>query len=108
MIQHTRNGRDQREEKRERKSGSRLSAMQAVRRARAQMLELTNRQAESVSSVSRTRAGWLVVLEIVELERVPQSTDVLASYQVELDEDGELVSYDRVARYYRNQATSEE
>ena len=101
--------RENRGEKRdEGKGNSRLSATLAVRMAKAALMELTNRMPETVSSVGRTRGGWVVALEIVELERIPQSTDILASYQVELDENGELVSYQRVARYYRNQASGVE
>jgi hypothetical protein len=77
----------------------------AARRAREHLEELTGRPVESVSGLSRTREGWDVVLEIVELERVPPTTDVLASYVVGLDEDGELIGYERVNRYYRNQAS---
>jgi hypothetical protein len=97
-----------REQKSDRKSSSRLSATDAVKLAKRQLMELTGKMPETVSSVSRTRGGWVVTLEVVELERIPQSTDILASYKVELDESGELVSYQRVARYYRNQASAEE
>ena len=34
-----------------------------------------------------------------------QTTDILASYVVELDDRGELQSYQRVNRYYRNAAS---
>lgn len=44
-------------------------------------------------------------METVELERIPRTTDIMASYLVELDERGDLMSYERVQRYYRNQAT---
>ena len=44
------------------------------------------------------------MLEVVELERVPPTTDILATYRVDLDEYGELMGYERVNRYYRNQA----
>jgi len=42
-------------------------------------------------------------VEIVELERVPRTTDILATYAVEIDGEGKLIAYDRVNRYYRNQ-----
>jgi hypothetical protein len=45
--------------------------------------------------------GWTVTVEVVEDHRIPSSTDVLASYQSELDADGELLSYQRVGRYSR-------
>ena len=85
----------------------RLSGSAAVEHAKAHLLDLTGRECESVSSLNRSDDGWSVRLEIVELERIPQSTDILASYQVDLDEQGELMGYHRVSRYYRNQACAD-
>jgi hypothetical protein len=83
----------------------RLTGSRAVMEARQCLRELTGHDAESISALQRTRDGWSVQLETVELERIPQTTDIMASYVVELDQQGELVRYERVSRYYRNQAT---
>jgi len=77
-----------------------------VERAKAHLSELIGRPSEGVSSMTRTRDGWRVVVEVVELERIPRTTDILASYLVELDEDGELMSYQRLNRYYRNDVST--
>jgi Gas vesicle synthesis protein GvpO len=61
-------------------------------------------EAESVSGLTRTSNGWKVTLEVVELRRIPESTDVLASYEVELDGDGKLLGFERGRRYTRSQA----
>ena len=50
-------------------------------------------EAESVSGIGRTPHGWKVTLEVVELRRIPESTDVLASYEVELDGDGDFLGF---------------
>ena len=47
--------------------------------------------------------GWKVTLEVLELRRIPDSTDVLGSYEVAVDKKGELVAYHRTRRYPRNQ-----
>ena len=86
----------------------RLSASAAVEQAKAHMAELTGRAPEGVSSLSRGEEGWNVVLEVVELERIPRSTDILGSYHVTIDDEGELMRYERVARYYRNQSGQQE
>jgi Gas vesicle synthesis protein GvpO len=57
-----------------------------------------------VSGVERDSHGWRVTLEVVELRRIPESTNLLATYQVVVDEEGNLLEYNRVRRYYRNQA----
>ena len=85
----------------------RLSGTRAAQLAQAHLQELTGQVSESVSGLSRTPDGWVITVEVVELERVPRTTDILASYRVELDEDGDLMGYERVSRYYRNAAGGE-
>jgi len=72
--------------------------------ARALLQELSGADVEAVSALDRTPAGWRVTLEAVELRRIPDSTDVLATYEVELDGDGDLVRYERRRRYSRSQS----
>jgi len=72
--------------------------------AREQLRELQGREAESVTALERIDDGWRVTCEVVEVERIPNSTDVLATYVLELDGDGELITFERVRRYYRAQA----
>jgi hypothetical protein len=72
--------------------------------ARTVLQELSGADVESVSALERTPSGWRVTLEAVEVRRIPSSTDVLATYDVELDEDGDLVRYRRRRRYARSQS----
>jgi hypothetical protein len=66
-----------------------------------QLRELLGHGVESVTAVERDDDGWRVEVEVVELERVPQTTDVMAGYLVQLDESGDLMGYRRVRRYVR-------
>ena len=75
--------------------------------ARETVAELTGFPAESVSGVARDGDSWLVTVDVCEVERVPSTTDVLASYIVELDEGGELLGYRRQRRFLRGQADEE-
>jgi hypothetical protein len=78
------------------------SAISVLSRAKAQLQELSGRFPETVSAFSRTDEGWEMTVEVVELSRIPTSTDVLASYEAELDSDGNVLEYRRVRRYFRN------
>ncbi|MFZ4139868.1 gas vesicle protein GvpO [Streptomyces griseoincarnatus] len=78
--------------------------MQVLRQAREQLAELTGMEAESVSSFEQTSEGWVLEVEVLELERVPDTMSLMASYQVELDPDGDLTGYRRVRRYERGRA----
>ena len=81
--------------------GSSLTARQAARAALRQIIELTDKQAESITGVERTEDGWTVSIEVVEDRRIPSSADILATYETRIGEDGELISYRRVRRYSR-------
>jgi Gas vesicle synthesis protein GvpO len=81
--------------------GSRLTAAAVGRSALRQMVELTGKEPEGVSGVQPSDDGWTVTVDVVEDRRIPSTSDVLASYEAELGEDGELISYRRVRRYSR-------
>ena len=91
-------------DRRERKAADLGQVERAVQAAREQLRQLSGTEAETVSSFAHTRDGWRVTLEVVEVRRIPETTDVLASYAVELDDDGKLVAYERVRRYQRSEA----
>ncbi|MEU1000250.1 gas vesicle protein [Streptomyces tibetensis] len=82
----------------------RPSPMEVLRQARGQLAELTGMEAESVSSFEQTEEGWALEVEVLELERVPDTMSLMASYQVELDPDGQLTGYRRVRRYERGRS----
>src|SRR5438874_7364963 len=79
-----------------------------VRTAREHLRDLHGSEPESVSSLEQTAGGWVVTLEVLEVRRVPDSTDLLGTYRVELDDDGNLLGFRRTGRYYRAQADSRE
>ncbi len=83
----------------------RMTGRRAVREAREQLAELIGRPVESVLGMERDDDGWKVTVQVVELERIPNSTDVLGSYEVIVDEDGEVTGYRRTHRFYRSQAS---
>ncbi|WP_392870770.1 gas vesicle protein [Streptomyces sp. LN499] len=85
------------------RTSRRLSAPRAMRYAAEQLQELLGRAPESVSALKPTEEGWQANVEVLELERVPGTTSVMASYRVTLDKEGELVAYERTRRYTRGQ-----
>ncbi|MFE7775211.1 gas vesicle protein [Streptomyces sp. NPDC057445] len=78
-------------------------AAAAMRAAAEQLQQLLGRVPESVSALKPTEDGWEADVEVVELERIPETTSVMATYRVSLDKDGDLVAYERKRRYTRGQ-----
>jgi hypothetical protein len=79
----------------------RPGALQVGAHAAQQLGQLTGKQTEGVTGLERSDEGWTVEVEVVEVRRIPDTTDVLALYEVVTDADGELQSYRRLRRYTR-------
>lgn len=77
----------------------------AVSAVRSQFPDLAGRQLERVIGIDKDGdSGWTIGVEVVELRMVPDTADVLAQYDVDLDEDGDVTGYRRVRRYLRGRA----
>jgi Gas vesicle synthesis protein GvpO len=74
-----------------------------VRAAVEQLITLVQRPLNGVIGFERIDDGYIVEVELVDLERVPDTMTILAAYEVEVDDDGELVGYRRLRRYARSQ-----
>ncbi|MGW1493225.1 gas vesicle protein GvpO [Streptomyces sp. NPDC002402] len=89
-------------------SPHRLSGRRAAARAAQHVRELAGKDLEAVTALEKTEQGWQVGIEVVETHRIPDSTDILAVYLVEMDDAGELISYRRDKRHYRGRAEKSE
>ncbi|MDH6438723.1 hypothetical protein M2158_007264 [Streptomyces sp. SAI-144] len=107
--QDSRNSRKGREEDTDENvaENRRPKPMEVLRNARAQLAELTGMTAENVSSFEQTEGGWALEIEVLELTRVPDTMSLMASYQVELDPEGQLTGYRRVRRYERGRSDAQ-
>jgi hypothetical protein len=87
--------------------GGSLGAREAIRKAVEEISGLLGAEVHAVVGVERLEDLWLVTIEIIELERIPLTTSIVAAYQVDLDSTGELVAYRRVGRYVRGRTQEE-
>lgn len=77
----------------------RMVLREAAQRAVREFADLVGKDAHGVTGARRTDDGWSVLIDVVELDRIPQSTSLLATYRVDIDDDGRLVSYERLRRF---------
>jgi hypothetical protein len=80
------------------------SAREVVGEAIKQVHQLIGKPIESVTGMEKDGRDWTVTLEVLELSRIPSTTDVLGSYEVTLDKDGDLTGVQRTRRYPRAEA----
>jgi gas vesicle protein GvpO len=88
-------------------SDGRLSAEELGRAALTTVQELTGYEPEAVTGLEWDGELWKVTVDVLELSRVPNTTDLLGEYEVQLDEKGTLRGYRRARRFQRGQVIAE-
>jgi hypothetical protein len=87
-----------------RSNDGRLSAAELSEAAIRTVQELTGYRPEAVTALVWDGEFWDVTVDVLELARIPNTTDVLGSYVVQLDEGGTLRGMKRAHRFVRGQA----
>jgi len=85
-----------------------MTGPEIAQRAKEQLAQLTGLKPDTVSGLNRDEEGWHVAVDLIELKRIPEATDVLATYEALLDDNANLIRYQRTRRYYRGQVTEQE
>jgi hypothetical protein len=85
----------------------RLSAAELSQAALTTVRELTGYEPEAVTGLEWDGEFWRVTVDVLELSRVPDTTDLLGEYVVQLDERGTLRGMRRSRRFQRAQASEE-
>lgn len=86
-----------------RRKGEANGAAAIAQFAKAELEAITGLSADHVSAVENRPDGWHVIVDLVELRRIPAATDVLAAYEAVLGPTGVLLGYHRIRRYFRDQ-----
>lgn len=76
--------------------------IEVVKTARQRLGELTGLPIGSTVSVRMGECGWCVQVEVVEKESIPDSQDILATYELQVDQDGEILDMSRVGMRKRS------
>ncbi|MCL4459067.1 MAG: gas vesicle protein [Chloroflexi bacterium] len=64
-------------------------------RAKSQLAELTGLKPITVTGAFKDERGWHITLDMLEMSRIPTATDVLGDYEVVLDDNGNLLRFER-------------
>jgi hypothetical protein len=84
-----------------------LSAAELGQAALTTVVQLTGYEPEAVTALEWDGDFWRVTVDVLEMARIPNTTDILGSYVVQLDESGTLHGYRRERRFLRSQAAEE-
>jgi hypothetical protein len=70
--------------------------MEIGMKAKEAIEELLDKKAESVISATKEENEWKVLVEVLERRAVPDSQDLIGRYELRLDENKELLGYERI------------
>jgi len=71
------------------------SVQQIVEKAREGLSEVTGLELSTTIGVAKEEKGWKVTIEMVEKHSLPDQMDILAVYDVILDNDGNMIEFNR-------------
>jgi replication fork clamp-binding protein CrfC len=77
-------------------------------RAKSQLAEVTGLKPVTVTRTFKDEQGWHVELDMLEMARIPPATDVLGDYNVLVDEDGNMVKFEREKTRLRGEPMEKE
>jgi len=74
-----------------------LAIPQLIEKAREELSKVTGLELGSTVGAAKEEEGWRVSVEMVEKHSLPDQMDILANYEALVDDDGNLISFNRKA-----------
>ena len=72
-----------------------MDADKIIKKAQEDFARLSKIPVDGVIGLSKTDEGWVVSLEALERRAIPDTMDVLGFYEVRLDNEGNLLGFER-------------
>jgi len=66
-----------------------------IEQARSDLSKLTGLKPSSIIGAVKSENGWRISIEMIEKKSIPDQMDILATYEVVIDEDGNLLNFER-------------
>ncbi len=80
-----------------------MALLDLVKKAREQLYDLTGLKVGSTVSVRKGESGWCVRVEVVEKNSIPDGQDILATYELATDGEGNVQDFMRVGMRRRTE-----
>jgi len=71
------------------------SINELIKKAREELSKVTGLELSTTVGAVKEEKGWKVTLEMVEKHSIPDQMDILAVYEVILDNDGNVIEFKR-------------
>jgi len=72
-----------------------MKMAELAERAREQLAQVTGFKPVAIVGSYKDEEGWHISVDVLEMARLPESTDVIGTYVAVLDENGDMVKFDK-------------
>ena len=72
-----------------------MTLLSIAENTKEQLAQVTGYTPVAVVASFKDEGGWHVTLDMLEMTRIPESSDVLGVYECTVDQEGNLVSFER-------------
>jgi len=72
-----------------------MQLREAVDKAKEQLHSVLGLDISSVIAASKNEDGWQTIIELVERKAIPDTQDLIGTYEVHLNNDGDITGYER-------------
>jgi len=70
-----------------------IEMMSLAERAKEQLAEVTGFSPVAAVGGFKDEEGWHISVDVLEMARLPESTDIIGTYMVTLDPEGNMVKF---------------
>ncbi len=78
-----------------------------IKKTKEDLSRLTGLEPSSTIKAAREGSEWVIDVEMVEKHSIPDGMDILATYEVRVDEEGEVVGFTRKGMRKRMETAGE-
>ena len=72
-----------------------IGISELVDKARKELAKLTGLELSTTLGTAKDEKGWHVTVEMIEKHSIPDQMDILATYEILLDNDGKVLEFNR-------------
>lgn len=81
---------------------------QLIEIAREELSKVTGLELSTTLGTAKDERGWRITMEMIEKHSIPDQMDILATYEVILDDNGKIVEFNRMKLRKRVDTEGEE
>jgi hypothetical protein len=85
-----------------------LKMVELAEQAKEQLAQMTGFKPFAIVGSYKDEEGWHITVDVVELTRIPEATDVIGTYVALLDENGDMMKFEKKRSRLRGDSYEEE